>query len=257
MVGPALTYEKSGDIWIAKISGLRDEQGSAAQLCGELADLRREIEWNEDVQVIILTGATTSSFSMEINFQAPSSEINDALGGKLQQIADLIAALDRPVIAAINGDATGQGLEVMLACDIRIAANTSRFGLPHLREGIMPWDGGTQRLSRIVGKANALELILTAIVIDAQEALRIGLVNSVVSSEVLLPSALEIGKEIASKGPVAVRYIKEAVQKGMDMTLDQGLRLEADLYLSLHTTSDRKEGIQAFREKRNPLFKGR
>jgi enoyl-CoA hydratase/carnithine racemase len=256
LVNPALTTEKSSAVWIIRISGLRDEDGSAAQLCGELTDLRQEIEWNEDVQVVIITGASAHSFSMETDLKAPARGIDNALGGKFLQIADLIAALDRPVIAAINGDATGQGLEAMLACDIRIAANTCRFGLPHVAEGVMPWDGGTQRLSRIVGKANALELVLTAKIVDAQEALRIGLINSAVSSEAVLPAALQVGKEIASKGPIAVRYIKEAVQKGMDLTLDQGLRLEADLYLSLHTTTDRTEGIEAFRNKRKPLFRG-
>jgi len=147
-------------------------------------------------------------------------------------------------------------LELALACDMRIASEGSCFGLTHIRTGLVPWDGGTQRLSRLVGRAKAIEMILTGEVIDSHEALRIGLVNRVVSSDQLMTTAMEVAQEIASKGAIALRYTKEAVYKGMDLTLEQGLRLEADLYLLLHTTRDRTEGIQAFRNKRTPQFKG-
>jgi enoyl-CoA hydratase/carnithine racemase len=161
------------------------------------------------------------------------------------------------VIAAINGDATGQGLELALACDIRVATEASHFGLPHIKKGLIPWDGGTQRLSRLVGSGKTLEMILTGEMIDAQEALRIGLVNKVVPREELMKAVTGLAQEMASKGPIALRYAKEAIHKGMDLTLEQGLRLEADLYLLLHTTKDRSEGIKAFREKKVPRFEGR
>jgi enoyl-CoA hydratase/carnithine racemase len=172
-------------------------------------------------------------------------------------IAEPIAKLDKPVIAAMRGNVLGQGLELVLACDIRIAEEKSRFGFPHIRAGLIPWDGGTQRFSRVVGKGKALEMILTGEIIDVQEAYRIGLVNTVTPSGQLMTIVIKMAQEMASKGPIALRYTKEAIYKGMDLTLEQGLRLEADLYLLLHTTQDRTEGIQAFQEKKIPKFEGR
>jgi enoyl-CoA hydratase/carnithine racemase len=164
--------------------------------------------------------------------------------------------MDQPVIAAIHGDAVGRGLEMALACDIRFAAETSRFGLPHIKSGLIPRDGGTQRLVRLVGAGKAMEMILTGDPITAREAERIGLVNRVLPSEGIMDAVEAIAREMASGGPIALRYAKEAIGKGMDLTLDQGLRLEADLYFLLHTTADRNEGIRAFQEKRTPDFKG-
>jgi enoyl-CoA hydratase/carnithine racemase len=253
----ALRNEKIGHCLVVYIAGLLDDQGSTAQVSGELEDLCREIREEEDIHVVILTGTATDSFSMEVDQNVSRYEITDGFGSRFWQLAEWIATLDRPVIAAINGDAMGLGLELVLACDVRIAAKTCRFGLSHVKAGVIPWDGGTQRLSRVAGKANALELILTGKEIDAMEALRMGLVNQVVSSETVMPVAMAMGEAIASKGPIALRYAKKAVHKGLDMTLDQGLRLEADLYLSLHTTLDRTEGVRAFKEKRKPQFQGR
>jgi len=125
-----------------------------------------------------------------------------------------------------------------------------------LSQGFIPWDGGSQRLPRIVGRARALELLLTSRTIDAVEALRIGLVNKVVPAKALLPESQALARQLAAKGPIALRYAKEAVNKGLDLTLEQGLRLEADLYFLLHTTADRIEGVRAFLEKRPPRFRG-
>ncbi len=171
--------------------------------------------------------------------------------------AEVIAAVEKPIVAAINGDAFGQGLEIALACDIRIASATAHFAFPNVARGIIPMDGGTQRLSRIVGKGKALELILTAATIDATEAEKIGLVSQAVAPELLSTEVEALVNVLATKAPIALRYIKEAVNKGADMTLEQGLRLEADLYFLLHTTSDRTEGIKAFQQKRTPEFKGK
>jgi enoyl-CoA hydratase/carnithine racemase len=143
-----------------------------------------------------------------------------------------------------------------LACDVRIASETSKFGLPQIRAGLVPWDGGTQRLSRTVGKAKALEMILTGELIDAREANRIGLVSRIVPADKVTTTVMELAKDMASKSSVSLEYCKEAIVKGMDLTLEQGLRLEADLYFLMHTTHDRKEGIKAFQEKRKPKFKG-
>jgi enoyl-CoA hydratase/carnithine racemase len=190
----------------------------------------------------------------------PFINLFEEKGGSITKpfsVAGPIADLDRPVITGIEGDAIGLGLELALASDIRIAAATAQFGFPHIKKGLIPWDGGIQRLARVVGKAKAMEMILTGGLMDADEARRIGLVSKVVSSEELMPVTMDMAREMASKGPIALRYAKEAIQKGMDLTLEQGLRLEADLYFLLHTTKDRTEGIKAFREKRTPEFEGR
>jgi enoyl-CoA hydratase/carnithine racemase len=165
--------------------------------------------------------------------------------------------LDRPVIGEISGDLIGESLEIALACDIRVAAKSSHFGLDQVKMGVIPCDGGTQRLSRIIGKANAMEILLTGDVIEAQEALRVGLMNRIVEPDKLSETVEEMAQEMASKGPIALRYAKEATDKGMDLTLEQGLRLEADLYFLLHTTKDRTEGIRAFQEKRRPNFEAK
>jgi len=172
-------------------------------------------------------------------------------------IASVVGAFPLPTIAAINGDAFGQWLELALACDIRISAEDARFSMPQVTYGEIPWDGGTQRLARLVGRGKALEMILTGEVIDALEAYRVGLVNRVVPRKALMKEAIALASEMADKGPIALRFAKEAVCKGMDLTLEQGLRLEADLYFLLHTTQDRTEGIRAFIEKRPPKFEGR
>jgi enoyl-CoA hydratase/carnithine racemase len=171
--------------------------------------------------------------------------------------AAIIAAIDRPVIAAINGVALGQGLELALACDLRVCSRTASFGMPQLTSGEMPWDGGTQRLSRLVGRGKALELILLGETIDADEALRIGLVHKIAPPAEMSGMVRMMARKISDQSLSALAYVKEAVYKGMDLTLEQGLRLEADLYYLLHTTRDRTEGIEAFRGKRQPRFEGR
>ncbi len=142
-----------------------------------------------------------------------------------------------------------------LAADIRIASSKARFGLPQVAAGQIPGDGGTQRLPRIVGRGKALELLMTGDVINAEEALEIGLVSRVCEPAELAAETQKLAESIAAKGPIALRYVKEAVNKGLDMTLEQGLRLEADLYFLLHTTADRTEGIKSYLEKRPPHFK--
>ena len=252
-----LVIERKDYVMIINLISPVDDQFKMVRLSDELAELCEETAWDEEVRVVILTGAGEKFYSAETDLIGIVSGINEEQNTKFLSLAEPIAKLDRPVIAAINGDALGQGLELMLACDIRIAVETSRFGLPHIKAGLIPWDGGTQRLTRLVGRGKALEMILTGEMIDAKEAYRIGLVNKVVSSGELMTVAMDMAKEMASKGPIALRYAKEAIHKGMDLTLEQGLHLEADLYLLLHTTKDRTEGIQAFRKRRTPQFEGK
>lgn len=212
------------------------------ELSQELDDACCQANQDDEVYVVVLSGAGKV-------FCGGSDEVCS--------VAAAVASIEKPVIAAINGDALGQGLELALSTDIRLAADNAKFGFPELAEGLIPADGGTQRLARLVGRGKALELILTARTITATEALEIGLVDRVVVGAKLAEEAKVLAESIASKGPIALRFIKEAVNKGLDMTLEQGLRLEGDLYFLLHTTDDRTEGINAFLKKRPPKFKSK
>ena len=223
----------------------------------ELIELFDRIGGREKILVVILTGFGGPSSLLEREAPGNFSGWRNDTSKTLPPLAESMAKLDCPIIAAINGDAVGQALELALACDLRIAQEDSQFALPQIQADLIPWDGGTQRLPRLVGRGKAMEMILTGEIIDAQEARRIGLVNKIVPANELMTVAMELAREMASRGPVALRYAKEAVNRGMDMTLDQGLRMEGDLYFLLHTTGDRTEGIQAFRQKRNPRFQGR
>ncbi|MBI2860398.1 MAG: enoyl-CoA hydratase/isomerase family protein [Chloroflexi bacterium] len=244
---PAVTYTVTGHI--ARVTLDRPGQGNVISLdmAQELVDICRGINQDEAVRVVLLAAAgetfcAGSELTTEERRYIPSAAI---------------ASIDRPVIAVINGDALGEGLEMALSCDIRLASDRAQLGFPQVGWGLMPWHGGTQRLPRLVGRAKALELLLTADTLSAAEACDIGLVNRVVPAAELEAAAEALAGAVSKQGPVAARYIKEAVNKGLDLTLAQGLRLEADLYFLLHTTADRIEGIRAFLEKRPPRFEGR
>ena len=226
------------------------------QMAGELAEICHGISIDEGIKVVVITGAGEKAFSVgsDLN-ELKSKDIGQ--GGGLFSVAAPVAALKCPTIAAINGDAFGQGLELALACDIRIAAGPVRFALSHIASSLIPWDGATQRLLRLVGMAKAMEMVLTGEAIDAREALQIGLVSKVVPSQELMPLAKDMAEKMAAQSPLALSFAKEAINKGMDLTLEQGLRLEADLYFLLHTTADRTEGIKSYLEKRKPEYKGK
>jgi enoyl-CoA hydratase len=186
----------------------------------------------------------------------PEKEDPHGLSGQTDPFASL-ADLPRPVVCAIQGEALSAGLELALACDVRVAAEDARLGLPETKLGLIPMGGGTQRLARLVGRGKALEMILTGEPVDAQEALRIGLVSATAPRDKLAAEVEAIAGRIAERGPIAVRYAKEAVRRGLEMPLEQALRYETDLTIILQTTEDRTEGVSAFLEKRTPKFKGR
>jgi enoyl-CoA hydratase len=252
-----IEYKKTSHVMVININYPEAMKLKIDSLTNELTELNSKIAWDEEVRVIVIMGVGEKSFSMETGLNGVVSMANEDQTKQFFSIAEPIAKLDQPVIAAMDGDAIGQGLELALACDIRIAAEKARFGLPQIKSGMIPLNGGTQRLPRLVGRGKALEMILTGEMIDAQEAYRIGLVNKIVPPDKLMKETMDVAQEMASKGPIALRYAKEAIYKGMDMTLEQGLRLEADLYCLLHSTRDRTEGIEAFREKRTPRFEGK
>jgi enoyl-CoA hydratase len=173
------------------------------------------------------------------------------------RLVESLAVLSKPTVAIINGDALDEGLELALAADIRVAAASARFAIASLERNRMPRFGATQRLPRIVGAAHALRMILTGAAIDGREALRLGLVTYLADSPTdLARVAGSVAESILSRGPLAARLVKDAVLKGCDMTLEQGIRLEEDLYALLQTTADRAEGVRAFLDKRKPLFRG-
>lgn len=248
-----LTVEKKGNAAIVAIAGFTDDHVRGIGLANRLADAASNIEMDEEVRVVVLADAPGG----DAEPAGASRSGADADWVESPSFAESIARIDRPTIACITHDAIGAGLELAMACDIRIASEGSRFGLPQIKEGCMPRDGGTQRLARIVGPGKALEMILTGELIDAEDALRCGLVNRLCPKSQAMKTALAIAEELASKAPVAVRYIREAIYKGMDLTIDQGLGMEEDLYLLLFTTRDRVEGIHAFKEKRKPFFTGK
>lgn len=250
-----IQYQKEGCVAIITFERDGTKNAIDVKIAEEIKDSKKKISMDDDIRVIVITGNKT--FSARTDRDEGALFENKAELIKRLSFASIIEQLDQSAIAAINGDAFSQGLEVALACDLRICSDSAHFAMNHLSYGDIPWDGGTQRLSRLVGKAKAMEMILTGKIIDAQEAHRIGLVHRVLPEAELLTVSMDMAQAMASKGPIALRYAKEAIKKGMDLTLAQGLRLEADLYFLLHTTKDRAEGIKAFREKRSPRFKGR
>jgi enoyl-CoA hydratase/carnithine racemase len=227
------------------------------------ADLRAAFEDARDdtsIRGVILTGAGNKAFiagadiSELAHVAAFEAERSSRFG---QEVLDLIENLGKPVIAAINGFALGGGCETAMACTIRIAVETAKFGQPEVTLGLVPGGGGTQRLPRLVGKGRALQLILSGEIISAQEAYRIGLVNEIIPAADLIARAEDILKKIASNAPIAVRFALEAANKGMDTSQGEGLLLEASYFGLCAATEDKKEGTTAFLEKRIPQFQGR
>jgi enoyl-CoA hydratase len=221
-----------------------------------LLDLRRE----GDVRAVVVTGAGPKAFVAGADIRelaALDPAGARALAERGQHVFDLVERLGKPVVAAINGYALGGGCELALACTVRIASDTARIGQPEINLGLIPGYGGTQRLARLVGRGRALELLLTGDPIDAQEAFRIGLVNRVVSAAEVLPAAQALAGRLAQKAPHAVRAILDAVARGLDGSLAQGLAHEAALFGLVTATEDMKEGTRAFLEKRPAGFTGR
>ena len=211
------------------------------------------------VRGVILTGAGKAFIAgADIGELAETTAVEAQKKSRFgQSVLDLIENLGKPVIAAVNGFALGGGCETAMACTIRIAVETAKFGQPEVTLGLLPGGGGTQRLPRLVGKGRALQLILSGEMISAQEAYRIGLVNEIVPATDLITRAEAILKKIASNAPIAVKFALEAANNGMDTSQGEGLLLEASYFGLCAATEDKKEGTTAFLEKRAPQFRGR
>ncbi len=226
----------------------------------ELKEAFAAIKEDPEVRVVILTGAGEKSFVAgadisELGQQTPVSAKEYTHRG--QAVVDAIENLGKPVIACVNGFALGGGCELAMACTMRIASDNAKLGQPEVKLGLIPGYGGTQRLPRLVGKGLAMQQILTGEMISAQEAHRIGLVNEVVPQAELIARAEAIAAKIIANSPLAIQYAMEAVNRGSDMTLADGLFLEATLFAVCCATEDKNEGTRAFLEKRAAQFKGR
>src|ERR1700681_3806979 len=226
----------------------------------ELGAAFLEIKDDSAIRVAILTGSGEKAFVAGADIGELAQQ--DPVFGKKfahrgQAVLDLIENLGKPVIACVNGFALGGGCELALACTMRLASENAKLGQPEVKLGILPGYGGTQRLPRLVGKGLAMQMTLAGEMISAQEAHRIGLVNEVMAAAELIPRAEAIAAKIIANGPLAVQYAMEAVNKGMEMTLAEGLYLEATLFGVCCATEDKKEGTAAFLEKRPAQFKGK
>ena len=226
----------------------------------ELGDCLKAVRADDEIRVLILTGAGEKAFIAgadinELSQQTPVNGREFTLYG--QEIIHRLETLGKPAIAAINGFALGGGCELALACTLRIASRNAKLGQPEVKLGLVPGYGGTQRLPRLCGKGVAHELILTGEMISAEDALRVGLVNRVVEPGELLATAEAIAKKIIANAPLAVKYAMEAVERGMEMPQEEGLYLEATLFGLCCATQDMREGTRAFLEKRPPKFEGR
>jgi enoyl-CoA hydratase len=254
-----LLLERDGAIAVVTVN--RPKVLNALNLA-TLDELRRTMTvLREDagIRCIILTGTGDKSFvaGADITELAGQSAIGGCKHARLGQAAfDTIETLGKPVIAAINGYALGGGCELAMACTIRLAADTARLGQPEINLGMIPGYGGTQRLSRLVGSGRALELLLTGDQLSAAEAHLLGLVNRVVPAVELMAEARTLAATIAEKAPLAVRYVLEAVHRGVNLPLGEALGLEAALFGLVASTEDMREGARAFLEKRKPVFKG-
>ncbi len=253
-----LTYTTHGRF--ARLGLNRPDSGNrlTPAMTQELAAVCEAVENDDTVEILLLTGQG-EAFCAGLEY--PPGPRGTTAHRIRQQFGRLdcverLAALTKPTIAVLNGDALGVGLELALACDLRLAKAGAQFGLPQLTEGLIPFCGGSQRLPRVIGQARALELILTAKRLDASQAQQIGLVTEAIKPDRFATRVDEVLTGLLEKGPIALRLGKEAVLKALDLSLEQGTRLEEDLYVLLQTTRDRAEGVHAFLAKRKPVFTG-
>lgn len=227
------------------------------QLMSEVRDALQQLDKNDNVKVIIITGNDQAfAAGADIKQMADKSAIDMQIMDQFSTW-DQIRKTKKPIIAAVSGFALGGGCEFVMTCDMVIASETAKFGQPEIKIGTIPGAGGTQRLTKAVGKAKAMELILTGRFLSAQEAHFYGLVNKVVPVEMYMHEALELAREIANMSPVAVQLAKEAINRSFETQLDEGLMFERKNFYLTFASEDQKEGMKAFIEKRKPVFKGK
>lgn len=252
-----LTVTKQDSIALIQINRPQQLNALNAQVLEELYEALFDVDHDDAVQCSIITGNEKAfAAGADIKEMADKTEKQMVQDNQFAPY-DHLRKMKKPIIAAVNGFALGGGCELVMSCDIIIASKTAKFGQPEINLGVIPGMGGTQRLTRAVGKYKAMELILTGDMFSAEDALKWGLVNKVVPSEFLLEEAKSLAKKIASKGPIAIHAVKEMVIKAHNTHLDEALETERHKFNSLFATEDQKEGMKAFIEKRKPVWKGR
>lgn len=261
MTEPCVRYEKRDGVAILTLSRPQVHNALNEALRLELATALDHATQDPEVAVVVLTGAGERAFSAGMDMKEFSSQVTELSVSDLRVLREArwrpLIDFGKPLIAAINGLAIGGGLELALLCDILVAADTATFAFAEVKRGIIPGNGGTQRLTRRVGKGRALEMVLTGRLHDAQQALQMGLVDHVLPLAGLMDKALWIAQEIQANAPLAVRLAREAIHRGAEMPLADALRLESDLLGFLFTTEDAREGPAAFLEKRVPRWSAR
>jgi enoyl-CoA hydratase/carnithine racemase len=253
-------YEKKGPIAYVTLNRPKVLNALSQAVFSELKDVFGDARDDASVRGVILTGNGDKAFAAGADIAEMSTSTGvqaEESTRHAQAVTELIENLGKPVIAAVNGFALGGGCELAMACTIRIASENAKFGQPEVKLGIMPGAGGTQRLPRLIGKGRALQLILTGEIINVQEAYRIGLVNEVVPLANLIPRAEAILNQINSNGPLGVKFSIDAVNKGLDGSVSEGLLIEVALFGICAGSDDKKEGTTAFLAKRAPQFQGR
>ncbi len=247
-------YEKSGNIATLTLNDPKGFHSMSPEMFQAFSDALIKFEGDPDSLVAIVTGNGKKAFCAGADVKAMIPALRDR-SYVLPPLVTRGLNIMKPIIAAVNGLALGGGMEIAMACDIRIAADHAVFGQPEVNLGIMAGWGGTQRLPRLVGAGKAAEILMTGENIDAQEAYRIGLVNKVVPFDELMPAAREMAARIASRGPLGIQATKEAIVRGLNMNLEDGLYMEKALFDNILTTDDSFEGVAAFLEKRTPEYK--
>jgi enoyl-CoA hydratase len=260
MAFDTLLLERDGAVAIVTINRPQVLNALNSQTVDELRRAILDLKHDDSVRAVILTGAGEKAFVAgadinELAVQTPTAGREHALTG--QHVFDLVENMGKPVIAAINGYALGGGCELAMACTLRLAADTAKLGQPEIALGLIPGYAGTQRLPRLVGKGRAMEILLTGTPIAADEALRIGLVNRVVPAAELMTSARALAHQLAGAAPIAMRYIINAVNQGVEMPFAEASQYEATLFGLVASTDDMREGTAAFLQKRKPEFKGK
>lgn len=247
-----------GGMGIIKINRPDARNALNSQVLSEIQKALDKFQQDKDVGVVVFTGVGEKSFAAGADIsELRERTMVDALSSYMQNVYGELEGYEKPTIAAINGFALGGGCELAMACDIRIASENAKLGLPEVTLAIIPGAGGTQRLSRLVGKGKATEMILTGAIIDAEEAHRIGLVSKVTAPEDLMQAVREIAQTILKKGPLAIRLAKLAIQSGSETDQKTGLVIEKLAQAVLLSTEDKREGTTAFLEKREPHFQGK
>ena len=255
----SIRCQRADGIGVLTLDRPEKRNALSADLIDDLARTFADLRNDDSLRVVIITGAGDAFSSGTDITELTDLTETEALqvSARGQKLCDSIESFPLPVIAAVNGIAAGGGCELALACHLRVASKNARFSLPETRLGLIPAYGGTQRLSRDIAVARALELMLAGNELDAASALQLGLLNRVVERGELLDESRALAKQIAALAPLAIRACLKAVTEGMKVSFEEGLKLERELFASVFATEDAKEGTRAFLEKRAPVFKGR